>query len=453
MRYALSDHMTMRRLIRVSVPAILMMVAISIYSVVDGFFISNFAGPGTTPFASVNLIYPPIMILGGLGFMMGTGGSALSAKRLGEGDEEGARRAFSNSVLVSVVLGVVSSALFIAFTPQIATLLGADEAMLPYCVTYGRVMAIGITFFNLQNLFQAFFSAAAKTHLGFYVTLLAGVTNIVMDAILIVGCQLNVLGAAIGTILGQAVGAVVPLIYFIAKKNEPLRLRMQRLEWDAVGKSMANGMSEFVNNISASVVSMALNVQLMQIYGEDGVGAYGIICYVWLVFAATFIGINIAVSPRISYALGAKNKAELRGLVGKSLLLLIIAGGLMCAFAEAMAIPLAMAFGGKNESLYELTVTASRIYSLIYLFLGINMFGSALFTALNNGVVSMLLSVIRLLGLELGFVLLLPLSGLPNAIWFAVPFANAVGMGVVIATIAGYRYRYGYGKERGPEPS
>ena len=442
MRYALDQHLPFKRVFRVVLPSIAMMISISVYSLVDGAFISNIAGK--TPFAAVNLIWPLALLLGSLGFMMGSGGAALVAKRLGEGKPESANKAFSNCVAVSVLLGVVSSLVVFILLPQLAVWMGADEKMLPYCLEYGRILILGVTFYNLQNLFQSFFSAAEKPQLGFFVTLLAGLTNIVFDAILIAGFDLGVLGAAIGTVLGQAVGAIIPLIYFIRKNNSLLQLKWCAWNMKDVFKMMGNGISEFANNISASAVSIALNAALMAHFGEDGVGAYGIICYVWMVFAAAFIGTNIALGPRVSYALGAGNKEELTSLYGKSLLVLAIFGVAMWGLSEALTVPLALAYQGGDEGLYELTVHASRIYSFIYLTLGVNMFASSFYTSLNNGLVSMILSVVRLAGLELGLVLLLPNLFGGESLWYAVPLANAIGLIINLIVMQALGKRYGY---------
>ena len=444
MKYPLNEPMSLKKLVRSSIPSVFMMIAISIYSVVDRFFVSNFAGK--TAFAAVNIIWPIFMALGSLGFMMGAGGSALVAKRFGEGKEQEGNEYFGNCVLTSIILGLLSSLAAYFLLPTLSKALGADEEMLPYCVTYGRVLVLGLAGFNLQNLFQNFLVAAEKPYLGFFVTMLAGVTNIVFDAIFIIACNMGVLGAAIGTVLGQLVGAILPLIYFARKNSSLLHLRFGHFHGFAVLKMASNGASEFVNNISASVVSMALNYFLMRYYGQNGVGAYGIICYVWMVYAAFFIGYNVAVAPRISYALGAKDKVALRTLYKNSVILLLIFGVVQCLLAEILAIPLAYAFAGYDETLLQLTIHASFIYSLIYLFLGINMFASSFFTALNNGLVSMLLSFIRLAGFELLCVSLLHYAFGGEALWFAVPFANFIGLIMNLLVMHFMGPRYGYDK-------
>ena len=449
MEYALSEHMNFKKLLRSALPCVLMMISISVYSVVDGFFLANFAG--TTPFAAVNLMWPFAMILGSLGFMMGTGGSALVAKKFGEGKVEEGNQFFSNCVSFAFFLGLASTLLSVFFLEEIALRLGADEEMLPYCVVYGRILIGGLAVFNLQNLFQSFFTAAEKPITGFLVTLIAGLVNIVLDALLIVAFRLGVVGAGIGTILGQAVGAIIPIVYFSRKNPSLLRLRLARFHWKAIGKMALNGSSEFAGGISASVVSMLINGALMQYFGQNGVAAYGAICYVWMIFAASFIGYNVAVAPRISYALGANNREELRSLYVKSLIILVCFGLFQFLFSELMSTPIAYAFGGGREELITITKHASAIYSFVYLFLGINMFGSAFFTALNDGVTSILLSVARLGVLEVLAVLLLPKAIGGEGIWWSVVLAEGLGTIMNLVVMGAFRYKYHYGKAKEKE--
>ena len=447
MEFSLAEHMTFKKLIRCALPCIAMMVSISVYSVVDGFFVSNFAGK--TAFAAVNLIWPVAMVLATLGFVMGSGGAALVAKKFGEGKDEEGNRCFSNSVMFSTLLGIVTSVIVFFFLPEISRLLGADEEMVPHCVSYGQILILGVTSFNLQNLFQSFFTAAEKPRLGFIITLLAGVANIVLDAILVP--LLGVVGAAIGTVAGQLVGAFIPIVYFARENPSRLRLRFYAFRWKDIAKMAGNGSSEFATNVSASVVSMLLNAALMRYYGQNGVGAYGTICYVWMIFGACFIGYNIAVGPRISYALGAGNKEELRSLYLNSLMVITGFGLLQFALGEALAVPISYAFCGYDEGLRQLTAHASFIYSTTYLVIGFSMFGSCFFTSLNNGLVSFLLSVVRLGGIQVACVLLLPLAFGGEAIWWSVPLGDFLGMIMNLVVMGCFAKHYGYNKQKTSE--
>ncbi len=438
----ISERLNLPRLFLACVPMILMMISISVYSVVDGFFVSNFAGK--TQFASVNLIYPFITVIGSLGFMMGTGGTALAAKRMGEGKIEEAKKLFFNCFVVTVALGVSFSLGSVFFLPQIAKGLGADEAMLPYCVDYGRILILGITFFNLQNMFQPFFAASGKPGLGFAITIGAGVANIIFDAIFVAGCRWGCVGAAWGTVIGQIVGGLLPVIYYFAKNKSALRMTPGKMQWGAIARMVTNGFSEFVSQIAVSALSMIMNVLLMKHYQENGVSAYGIICYVWLIFAATFIGLCMGISPRISYTYGEKNKAELQRLTQRALLLFLIAGLFGFIFAEALTVPLSYAYAGYDEGLRQLTCHASFIYSIIYLVLGINMFGSAFFTALNNGLVSAILSFTRFMLFEAVSVYLCSLFWQGDGIWWGVVIGETLGFVMNFLVILFYGKRYGY---------
>ena len=447
--FEISKHLNIRQLFLACVPMILMMISISIYSVVDGFFVSNFAGK--TPFAAVNLIYPFIMTIGSIGFMMGTGGTALVAKRMGEGRHEEANRLFFSCFIITIVLGIVSSLSTVFLLPQIAHALGASDEMLPYCVDYGRILILGITFFNLQNMFQPFFAASGKPQLGFAITIGAGVVNIVLDAVLVVGCGLGCIGAAWGTVMGQAVGGLIPIGYYVFKNRSSLRLKPSWIEWKSVGRMITNGFSEFVNNVVVSIVSVIMNVLLMKYYGENGVSAYGIICYVWLIFGAGFIGLCMGISPRISYAYGEKNKAELQSLTKNALILFLAVGIFEFIMAEALTVPLSYLYAGYDESLRQLTVRASLIYSTIYVILGINMFGSAFFTALNNGLISAALSFGRLMVFEATSIYLCSLLFQGDGVWWGVPIGESLGVIMTLLTIYAAGRRYGYRSKKQTE--
>ena len=444
MKIQLSDHFTYKRLIRFTLPSIVMMVFTSIYGVVDGFFVSNFAGK--TPFAAVNLIIPFLMIVATVGFMFGTGGTAIVAKAFGEGDSERANRYFSLFVYVAFGLGVIIAVLGFIFIRPISILLGAQGELLENCVVYARIILVALPFYVCQLLFQSFFVTAEKPHLGLAVTVSSGLTNMVLDAVLVMLLPgPNALaGAAVATAMSQVVGGVVPLFYFFRKNSSILRLQKTSMDLRAILQACVNGSSEFMSNVSMNLVGMLYNIQLLAYAGEDGVAAYGVMLYVSMVFSAAFIGYSIGTAPIVGYHDGARNCAELHGLLHKSLGMIGLFGLLMVAAAQLLAVPLARLFVGYDAGLLELTVNGFRIFALSFLFMGFAIFGSGFFTALNDGVTSAIISFLRTLVFQVAAVQLLPrLLGI-QGIWWSIVVAEV--MAVVLAGIflLVKRRRYGY---------
>ena len=438
----LSDHFTYAKLLRFTLPSIAMMVFTSIYGVVDGLFVSNFVGK--TAFASVNLVMPFIMILGGMGFMIGTGGTALASKLLGEGDHEAANRTFSMMVLFTLLLGAALSAAGIVFMRPVSRLLGATDAMLADCVLYGRIVT-GFTFaFMLQNVFQSFFIAAEKPQLGLRVTVAAGVTNMVLDALFVAVFRWGVAGAAIATGLSQCVGGILPLVYFLRPNDSLLRLSLTRLEARPVLAACGNGSSELMSNISSSVVSMLYNFQLMRLAGEDGVSAYGVLMYVQFVFISLYIGYSIGCAPVISYHYGAQNSGELKNLLCKSALLMGGVGVALTALAMGLAEPLAHLFVGYDAALFALTAHAFRLFAWSFLLAGFNIFASSFFTALNNGGVSAAISFLRTLVFQSASVLILPIFFDVDGIWWAITVAEVFAFLISLAFLLAKRQKYHY---------
>lgn len=442
MKIQLSDHFTTKKLLRFTLPSIAMMIFTSIYGVVDGFFVSNYVGK--TPFAALNFIMPFLMILGAVGFMFGTGGSALIAKTMGEGDHKKANQLFSLLVYITAAIGVVLGILGILFVRPIATLLGADQNMLEDCVLYGRIVLISLPFFMLQYEFQSFFAAAEKPQIGLAVTISSGVTNMLLDFLLIRVFGFGLAGAAAATAIGQAVGGIIPLIYFSRKNNSPLRLGKTKFYGKALLRSCTNGSSELMTNVSMSLVNMLYNAQLMKYAGQDGVAAYGVLMYVNMVFIAAFIGYSVGTAPVISYHYGAQNKAELKGLLKKSLGIIGCFSVFMLFFAQIMAKPLAQIFVSYDADLYALTRHAFSIFALAFLFSGISIFGSSFFTALNNGFISAAISFLRTLIFQIACVLLLPLIWGMDGIWFSTVAAEILAVIVAAAFLLGNRKKYGY---------
>ncbi|MBQ1821340.1 MAG: MATE family efflux transporter [Clostridia bacterium] len=444
MSIRLSDHFTYRKLLRFTLPSIAMMIFTSIYGVVDGYFVSNFAGK--EPFTAVNLIFPFIMVVSTVGFMFGTGGTALVSKTFGEGDPDRANRYFSLFVYVSFLLGVLFSVLGIIFLRPIAKLLGAEGTLLENCVLYGRIVITAMPFFVLQLLFQSFFVAAEKPTLGFWVIVAGGVTNMIGDAVLVtlLPQELKLAGAAIATALGQIVGGGVPLIYFFRKNTSILRLGRTRFDRRALLKAATNGVSELVSNAAMSAVGMVMNVQLLKYAGENGVAAYGVMMYVSMIFSGVFIGYSVGTAPVIGFHFGAKDHDELKSLLKKSLLMLLIGGVAMVAAAEALARPLALLFVGYDAELMRLTESGFRIFGLSFFFMGFAIFGSGFFTALNDGMTSAIISFLRTLVFELGAILVLPLLFGINGLWFSVVVAELMATVLSFLFMAAKHKRYGY---------
>ena len=442
MNIRLSDHFSYSKLIRFTLPTIAMMIFTSIYGVVDGVFVSNCVG--SDAFAAVNLIMPVIMILGSTGFMIGTGGSAIVSKTLGEKKLEKANEYFSMLIYLCIVSGVILSAIGIIFIKPIAGLLGATGDIANNCIIYGRTVFFMMTGLFLQNAFQSFLVVAEKPKLGLAVTLLAGFTNMFLDFLFVYVLHLGVFGAAVATGISQFVGAIIPVIYFASRKNNILHLKKCRFNKDIIIKTCINGSSEMVTNMSMSLVNMLYNMQLMKYIGTNGIVAYGIIMYVGFIFSGTYIGYSLGSAPVISYHYGAGNKKELKSLFKHSIILLVISSVIMTLLAEVLAKYLAGIFVSYDKQLLELTTTAIRIYSVSYLISELNIFASSFFTALNNGFVSAAISFLRMFLFQIIMILLLPVIIGINGIWIAVTAAEALALMVSVIFVIINRKKYGY---------
>lgn len=438
----LSDHFTYARLFRFVLPSIVMMVFTSIYGVVDGLFVSNFAGK--TAFASINLIMPFLIILGAMGFMLGTGGTALVSRVLGEGDKEHANKYFSMITLFGILLGVILTVVGVLAMRPMAILLGATEAMVDDCVLYGRIVVCFLTSFMLQNMFQSFLIAAEQPKFGLLITLAAGVTNMVLDALFVGVFRWGIAGAAIATGISQTVGGVVPLMYFLFSKSSPLRLRWTEFEAQPLLRSCANGSSELMSNISGSLIGMLYNAQLMRFLGEDGVATYGVLMYVQFIFVAIDIGYSIGCAPIISYHYGARNHPELRNLLTKGLKVMGILGIVMTIAAISLSGTLANIFVGYDATLCELTRHAFHLFSFAFLLAGFNIFLSSFFTALNNGGVSAAISFLRTLVFQAASVILLPMALDVDGLWWAASAAEALAFVVSIGFLLALKGKYHY---------
>ena len=442
MNIQLSDHFNYRKLLRYTFPSVIMMVFTSIYGVVDGFFVSNYAGKA--PFTAVNFIMPVLMILGTCGFMFGTGGGALIAKTMGEGKKEKANRIFSLIVYISIICGIVLAILGILLIRPLAVALGAEGQLLENSITYGRIILMALPAYILQFEFQCLFATAEKPSLGLYVTIVAGVANIILDALFVAVFKWGLEGAAVATGISQCVGGVIPIIYFACPNSSILRLGKTEYDGRVLGKTCVNGASELMSNISMSIVSMFYNMQLLKYAGEDGIAAYGVLMYVSMIFLAIFIGYAVGTAPIIGYHFGAQNYSELKGLLKKSFILIGIFAVVMFAASYILSRPLATLFVGYDRELLNLTLRAFSIFSFAFLFSGFAIFGSSFFTALNNGIISAAISFMRTLVFQIAAVLILPLLWGVDGIWFSIVAAEVMAVIITVIFLKVNQKKYQY---------
>ena len=438
----LSGHFNLKRLLSFTFPSVIMLIFTSVYGIVDGYFVSNYAGK--TPFAAVNFIMPVLMILGCIGFMFGTGGGALIAKTMGEGKSKKANEIFTLIVAVSAACGVVLSVLGIIFLPSLAELFGAAGQLLENSVIYGRIILAALPFYILQFEFQCLFATAGKPRLGLFVTAAAGIANMVLDALLVAVFPFGLKGAAAATAISQFLGGAIPLLYFCRKNNSLLRFVKCRFDKKVLLKTCTNGSSELMSNISMSVVSMLYNVQLMKYAGENGIAAYGVLMYVSMIFQAVFIGYAVGSAPIISYNYGAGNKAELKSLLKTSAAFMAVCALIMFAAGELLSKPLSLLFVGYDKELHGITAHAFSIFSFSFLLSGFAIFGSSFFTALNDGFTSAAISFLRTLVFQIAAVLIFPLFFKLDGIWFSIVAAEIMAVCVTLLFLAIKRKKYGY---------
>ncbi len=442
MNIQLSDHFTYKKLLRFTLPSIAMMIFTSIYGVVDGFFVSNFIGK--SPFAAVNFIMPFLMILGTFGFMFGTGGSALISKTMGQGDMPRANSLFSMLVCISAFTGIILAALGILFIRPVAVLLGAERDMLEYCVLYGRIILAAMPVYMLQQEFQSFFVTAEKPQLGLYTTVAAGISNMILDALFIAVFRWGVAGAALATAASQAIGGLIPILYFLRPNTSLLKLTVPVFDGKAFFKTCTNGSSELMSNASMSLVGMLYNIQLMKYAGENGVAAYGVLMYISFIFIAAFIGYSIGTAPVIGYHYGAGNHSELKSLLQKSLVIIGIFSVCMLILGEILARPLSLLFVGYDAELLNLTLRGFAVFSFSFLFSGFAIYGSGFFTALNNGLISAVISFLRTLVFQIAAIMILPMIWGTDGIWLSIVAADMMAAVVTVLFWIGNKKKYQY---------
>lgn len=442
MKIKLSDHFTYKNLLKFIMPTVFMMIVTSIYGIVDGFFVSNFVGKNA--FAAVNLIMPVLMAICAFGFMIGTGGSALVSKTLGEGQKEKANQYFSMLTYVIIIFSLIITIIGFIFMPQIARALGASDLIIDDCILYGRILIAAEIFFMLQNSFQSFLVTAGKATFGLIISIAAGISNIILDFVLVYVFDFGIEGAAAATVFSQIVGGLIPFIYFARKNDSLLRLVKTKIQLKPLGKACLNGSSEMLTNLSTSLVSIVYNFQLMKIAAENGVSAYGVIMYVSIIFMSFFFGYSIGVNPIIGYNYGAKNSAELKNVLKKSLVLTAIVSVVMVVAAVLLSGAISKIFVGYDAELHDMTSNALKLYSLSFLVCGFNIFSSAFFTGLNNGVVSAVISFTRTLVFQVAAVILLPMILGINGIWLSVAVAESLTLVLTVVFFVTNKKKYNY---------
>lgn len=438
----LSDHFNYKKLLKFTLPSIIMMVFTSIYGVIDGFFVSNFVGK--TEFSGVNFIFPYLMLFGAIGFMFGAGGSALVSKTLGEKDNNKANSYFSLIVYTNIVVSILLMVIGLFTIEPVAIMLGAEGYMLECSVKYGIILTFALPFLMNQYLFQSFFVTAEKPGLGLAMSIIAGVTNIVLDFLFIVVFKWGIVGAAVASAIGQMAGGIMPFVYFIRKNDSLLKLTKTKFDIKALGKSIFNGSSEFFSNISMSLVGLVYNYQLMKVAGEDGVAAYGTLMYVCMIFISIIIGYSVGTAPIIGYNYGAKNHEELKNILKKSIIIIILTNIGMVILSEVLAYPLSLIYVGYDDILFDMTLNGFFIYSFGFLFAGFSIFGSSFFTALNNGLISAIISTSRTAVFQVITVLILPIFMGINGIWLSIVIGELLAAVCAIVFIIIYRKKYNY---------
>lgn len=443
MEIQLSDHFTYKKMLRFTLPSIIMMLFTSIYGVVDGFFVSNLVGKSA--FASLNLIMPFLQILGGIGAMLGVGGSALVAKTLGEGDTKRAGRYFTMMIYLMIATGILGSVLGIAFLRPVAYLLGATDALIEDCVTYGRIILLFNTLMHAQYTFQSYLIVAEKPQLGLLVTVLAGVANMIGDFLFMAVIPMGIAGAALATGLSQCVGGLIPAIWFMTKRNRSaLRFTKTRFEIMPMLKACTNGASEMLTNVSGSITGMLYNRQLMRYDPVNGVAAYGVVMYAAWMFIAVYMGFCSGSAPIMGYHFGAQNHKEMRNVLKKSMIILALGGITLTTLAILLAKPIALLFVGYDAELMSITVRAFIICAIPFLFMWLNLYTSSFFTALNDGAVSAAVSFIRSLVLPTVCILILPYFFELDGVWYALLVSELLGTFASLGFLLGKRKKYHY---------
>lgn len=436
-----NKEINMKNMLTFTIPTMVRMVFVSMYSIVDGIVVSNFVG--SLGLSAINIVYPVLNVCMALAFMLAAGSNAIMGKKMGEGKVYEANSFMSLTVIVNVAAIIVFTAIFLMWDEKIYMMLGSDEELLPYCMEYGRIIVLGGPVWVMQVLFQSYLVTADKPHMGLWLSVAAGVTNIVLDVIFVGAFRMGMAGAAMASVAGMMIGGLVPLTVFFNKKS---LIHFEKPVWEGREflKALGNGSSEMVSNLASAVTTTLFNLQMMALIGEKGVAAISAILYLQFIFLAVFFGFVSGISPVVSYNYGAGNKTNIHRTFKISMKIVIIFSLSMFALAEVFTGGLVLVFASKDAVLSELMISGFRIIAVSILFSGLNIFASGFFTALNNGRVSALISILRTFVLEAGALILLPEFMGIDGVWWSLPAAEILSAVIAVVMIVKYRKTYGY---------
>ena len=442
MTSSLDKDIDFKFLIKFSLPSIIMMVFLSVYTIVDGVFISKLVG--TDALSAVNIVYPVIALLMAISTMIGTGGNAIVSRKLGEGKTEEARKDFSTLVYTVIFLGVTLSILSYLFLKPIIIFLGANAAIYEYCDIYAKIMLIFTPALLLAMMFKILLVTAGQGHLGLILTVLGGVVNMILDYVFISTFNMGIAGAALATGIGYCITGLCGLVYFIFARKNVLHLVKPHFHADLLKETCINGSSEMVSTLSGSIITLVFNNILMRMAGVDGVAAITVILYLQMLLAAVYMGYAMGISPLLGYNYGKKDEMNLKSIFKISIITISIISGAVLMFGVFKAGSLAALFTHRGTNVYILAESGLRLFSVSFLFSGINIFASSMFTALSNGKVSAIISFVRTLAFQLICLYTLPTFLGINGVWLAIPVAELLSLVVSIYFIRKYRNEYKY---------
>lgn len=428
-------------LIKISTPTISMLVFMSLYSIVDGVFVSRFVGADAL--SAVNIIYPVINVLIAIGVMLATGGSAIIAKKIGEGKVIEAKEDFSLITLTGLIIGILFSIVCFLFFDDIIKLLGSNNEIYTYCRDYFKVLAVFAPAFILSLIYQILSVTAGSPILGLILTLIGGVANMILDYIFIVPMNMGIQGASLATSIGNALPAIIGTFYFFSKKRN-LYFIKPRFKFNTIINTCANGSSEMIGNLATGVTTMLFNIVMMKYLGADGVSALTIVLYGQFLITAVFVGFSAGISPTLSYNYGANDTEEIRNVMKLSMLYIIISSIAMYILSVLGSEVIVSVFAPKGSSVYDIGYRGFMIFTISFIFTGMNIFSSAIFTAFSNGKVSATLSFFRTFVFIITGIILLPKVFGVDGVWMSVPIAELLSFIMSLVYIKKYSSVYGY---------